>query len=207
MPLTKDVIDALDPGIRDLVVQLNDAGFSTTDSGDGKSKPAEWYASGEAFPYPHVVCEVSQEQIVKETQRLSEVLGPTWRVEATYVPGEPALVCAMPMDAHLDAINGKPFTMPDEPQNWTTDAAHENGNYQCRCTHCGCTFYGHKRRAVCRVCASPQVMALEQNNDALVSALRERAKCPRCPSCASTAADFLAAYTRQPATDTQAVRS
>jgi hypothetical protein len=31
----------LDPGIRDLVVALNDAGWQTTDSGDGESKPED----------------------------------------------------------------------------------------------------------------------------------------------------------------------
>jgi hypothetical protein len=37
--------------------------------------------------------------------------------------------------------------------DWLEDAAHENGNYQCRCVHCGRMFIGHKRRVTCKVCA------------------------------------------------------
>jgi hypothetical protein len=37
--------------------------------------------------------------------------------------------------------------------DWLEDAAHENGNYQCRCVHCGRMFIGHKRRVTCKACA------------------------------------------------------
>jgi len=46
--------DELDPGIRETVKWLRSLGHDTTDSGDGRSKPADWYESGEALPYPHV---------------------------------------------------------------------------------------------------------------------------------------------------------
>lgn len=36
--------------------------------------------------------------------------------------------------------------------DWTEDAEHENGSYQCRCVMCGAGFTGHKRRAICKVC-------------------------------------------------------
>ena len=38
--------------------------------------------------------------------------------------------------------------------DWTEDFSHENGNYQCRCIECNSVFLGHKRRVVCKVCAS-----------------------------------------------------
>lgn len=38
------------------------------------------------------------------------------------------------------------------PRDWTEDAGHENGNYQCKCTDCGEFFIGHKRRVVCKMC-------------------------------------------------------
>lgn len=39
-------------------------------------------------------------------------------------------------------------------RNWTEDAGHENGRYSCRCIECGHDFIGHKRRVVCRLCAT-----------------------------------------------------
>ena len=38
-------------------------------------------------------------------------------------------------------------------QDWTEDFAHENGCYLCRCYVCDHTFFGHKRRVECKVCA------------------------------------------------------
>jgi hypothetical protein len=42
---------------------------------------------------------------------------------------------------------------PYGPRDWQEDADHENGGYQCECVHCKATFYGHKRRVVCKQCA------------------------------------------------------
>ena len=39
-------------------------------------------------------------------------------------------------------------------KDWPEDFSHENGNYSCRCTFCGGVFTGHKRRVVCKVCAT-----------------------------------------------------
>jgi hypothetical protein len=39
-------------------------------------------------------------------------------------------------------------------RDWTEDFAHENGNYMCRCCVCKRLFAGHKRRVVCKVCAT-----------------------------------------------------
>ena len=38
--------------------------------------------------------------------------------------------------------------------DWTEDFGHENGNYECVCLACNRTFYGHKRRTVCRQCVA-----------------------------------------------------
>lgn len=54
----------LDPEIRKIVLKLRDAGFETTDSGDGRSK-------GEAGePYPHVHMIVPREKAFEEADRL-----------------------------------------------------------------------------------------------------------------------------------------
>ena len=41
-----------------------------------------------------------------------------------------------------------------EDRDWKDDFQHDNGNYECMCFECGRNFYGHKRRVVCKVCAS-----------------------------------------------------
>ena len=46
--------DLIDPGIRDVVRYVRWWGLPTSDSGDGASKPAHWYESGEALRVPHV---------------------------------------------------------------------------------------------------------------------------------------------------------
>jgi hypothetical protein len=45
-----------------------------------------------------------------------------------------------------------------DERSWPEDSGHENGNYFCNCIHCGRQFTGHKRRCVCRVCASPYAL-------------------------------------------------
>lgn len=39
-------------------------------------------------------------------------------------------------------------------RNWTEDAKHENGNYECLCVECDQSFIGHKRRVICKACSS-----------------------------------------------------
>lgn len=48
-------------------------------------------------------------------------------------------------------------------QSWPEDLADENGDYLNRCIFCGCTFQGHKRRVVCRLCAPPTTAATQQS--------------------------------------------
>jgi hypothetical protein len=38
--------------------------------------------------------------------------------------------------------------------DWPEDFEHENGRYFCRCIECGGGFIGHKRRVVCKLCAT-----------------------------------------------------
>lgn len=80
--------DALDPGIRDIVRKLNDAGWVTTDSGDGVSKPRE---PGEVLDFPHVAVATTPGLMVANAYALRqwltvEKLGGT--VEATYSPDD-----------------------------------------------------------------------------------------------------------------------
>lgn len=80
--------EQLDPGIRDIVRTLRQAGFETTDSGDGVSKPED----ERVFEEPHVVCTVSITDIVAEADRLHRLLSDCWRVEASYCPNERSAV-------------------------------------------------------------------------------------------------------------------
>lgn len=84
-------LDALDPGIRRLVVALRDADFDTTDSGDGVSKPEV----GRVFDVPHVFMVVESGAIVAEAQRLVETLG---RLGVRVKPGI--------VQAHYDPADG-----------------------------------------------------------------------------------------------------
>lgn len=48
--------------------------------------------------------------------------------------------------------------MPSHSErDWVEDFSHENGNYTCKCCKCGMLFYGHKRRPICKVCASKEI--------------------------------------------------
>jgi len=77
--------DELDPGIREVVRWLNDNGFKTVDSGDGKTKFTEdgkplpeWESADPEFdmviPHPHVVIEVVPDALVAETDRLHRLV-------------------------------------------------------------------------------------------------------------------------------------
>lgn len=86
-PLADDVVAALDPGIRDLVVALRAVGFDTTDSGDGESKPEDV----RDLDYPHVFMVVPVTRIAEEARRLQAWVDADgklerWTVEATYSP-------------------------------------------------------------------------------------------------------------------------
>lgn len=84
----------LDAGIRAVVLWLRAGGFDTTDSGDGVSKPAASYASGEALPFPHVVARLGRgADLVWEARDMRRLLvdrpeSPVylqdWHVEASY---------------------------------------------------------------------------------------------------------------------------
>lgn len=81
-PLTREERDALDPGIRDVVVRLRDHGFRTTDSGDGASK-VDAILTAEALPFPHVHMVANFEGLGAEVMRLRQLL-PGWVVEVAY---------------------------------------------------------------------------------------------------------------------------
>lgn len=48
----------------------------------------------------------------------------------------------------------RPHQPGTKPGDWPEDFTHENGNYMCKCCHCGSMLYGHKRRVSCKVCSS-----------------------------------------------------
>jgi hypothetical protein len=85
---------ALDPGIRDVVVRLRAAGFQTTDSGDGVSKPP----APENLPFPHVFVQTSPYMLIAESCRLLLFLQegppigigapPGFQVQGTFDPAD-----------------------------------------------------------------------------------------------------------------------
>lgn len=98
--------DQIDPGIRETVRKLNEAGFVTTDSGDGvhKFSPDFSYENGnkpdghEVLDYPHVVIQVELDNMVSETDRLFNLVK-SWgldiwehQVQLTYCPGQSPMI-------------------------------------------------------------------------------------------------------------------
>ncbi len=88
--ITDKQIAALDSGIRDMVVKLNEAGFRTTDSGDG-TKGLPW-----TLPYPHVFSVVALDKMIEESHRLWDMIDQAnWRVEVTYSPADGEAILAL----------------------------------------------------------------------------------------------------------------
>lgn len=86
----------LDPGVVEIVRLLHSAGFETTDSGDGVSKPDV----GRVFEFPHVFCRVDRDDLVDASDRALRILRDAglagWSVEASYNPADEVaiLFCA-----------------------------------------------------------------------------------------------------------------
>jgi len=94
-------LNTLDPGIRETVARLRLAGFETTDSGDGVSKPA----AGDIIPHPHVVICSTPSTLIEEARRLRDFLqsqgilvaplapdGAGVSIQASYDPGDESAV-------------------------------------------------------------------------------------------------------------------
>lgn len=110
--LSQDVIDALDPGIRQVVLLLRSWGFKTTDSGDGVTKVGIMEC---AMPIPHVVIPATRCTMHDVADRLYGKLGdlgcevdlvdlvlPNVKIEATYDPAdESAIVIVYGLDDEL----------------------------------------------------------------------------------------------------------
>ena len=92
---------ALDPGVRDLVRELEGLGFTPTDSGDGVSKAARGWP---CLPFLHVFMVVHPADMVREADRLESLLpvldrdGLELLVEVSYRPtdGEGVLALIAP---------------------------------------------------------------------------------------------------------------
>jgi hypothetical protein len=96
--MMSDEIDysELDPGIRDVVRVMREAGFDTTDSGDGVSKPKDGMC---VLEYPHVFAMTEPARMVSEADRLVALLGPEWDVDVSYSPRDgKAILSAAKMD-------------------------------------------------------------------------------------------------------------
>ncbi len=91
--ISAEEIALLDPGIRDVVVRLNNAGYVTTDSGDGVSKSDDAFASGCALPFPHVMGTLPPPRTIRALQNvardIAEVCGPNWVCEVSCSTEDP----------------------------------------------------------------------------------------------------------------------
>lgn len=99
-PSDEVALDALDPGIRNVVSFLRSRGFETTDSGDGVSKPAD----ERVFEVPHVAIPSTPSAMVLEADYLDalmlEEFGEGWHVEASYsTEGRSAILLVLKVKA------------------------------------------------------------------------------------------------------------
>lgn len=53
-------------------------------------------------------------------------------------------------------MTGSETTNIKNLKDWPEDASHENGNYFNMCSVCEEQFTGHKRRMICKQCATTQ---------------------------------------------------
>ena len=86
-------LEGISPGVRDLVKDLTERGFVTTDSGDGTN-----HAEGMecALPFRHVYGIIPDgESLIDFAVRLN-TLYPEARVEVSYSPGEAAIFMLFP---------------------------------------------------------------------------------------------------------------
>lgn len=94
-------VEQLDPGIADVVIMLRNLGFNPTESGDGVSKPDV----ERDFDVKHVACawepphgdgpnalEIGRTDFFVAADRLQNVLGAGWKVEASYDPADNSYV-------------------------------------------------------------------------------------------------------------------
>jgi hypothetical protein len=66
---------------------------------------------------------------------------------ALAIPGPAVAIASTEEDAPVGLPAGA--TKHDWPEDWP----HENGLYYCRCHQCDNTFFGYKRRRICKACA------------------------------------------------------
>lgn len=71
MKLDEGVVTSLSPGVRDLVILLNELGFRTCDSGDGSNYA---HGMGCAVPFPMIAIETDRSNLCSEADRLMHVL-------------------------------------------------------------------------------------------------------------------------------------
>lgn len=67
MKLDEEVAKSLSPGVRDLVILLNELGFNTCDSGDGTNYA---HGMGCGVPFPMVAIRVDRDKLCSEADRL-----------------------------------------------------------------------------------------------------------------------------------------
>lgn len=70
--LPKEVVDSLSPGVKGLVIWLNEQGFNTCDSGDGGRSR---HGKGSSLPYPMVAILSTPERLIEDARRLRRSLG------------------------------------------------------------------------------------------------------------------------------------
>jgi hypothetical protein len=77
-----------------------------------------------------------------------------FRAGRSTFPGEALAILEGALDRLADRQAAPVAPTPHIVRDWAEDANHENGNYLCKCSTCGNTFIGYKRRITCKACAA-----------------------------------------------------
>ena len=104
-------------------------------------------ASGTAEPVAWMICSIGgTREVTFDKARADEY------VDCVAYSVEPLYLHAAPPPS----VGATP-SPEGETRNWIEDASHRNGKYLCCCFKCNQVFIGHKRRVLCKLCASSEV--------------------------------------------------
>ena len=100
--------------------------------------------------------------------------------------------------AELGAVRESAATTASA-RDWTEDYADGENQYQCKCSTCGHSFFGHKRRVTCKVCAAVTTACASRHADWCIGGEKGPCNCrAQAPSREAASPDLIAAINALP---------
>ena len=177
------IIPPLAEAFRDALPEEQNAAaeqVAQTDRASGKSAEAE-EAEGHGFESHSAPAAAPAQELTLE--EIKQIGNGRWRASEEEI-GEPAYLLvaedkwialrdmALRSIEQAAALRSERAAIPDgwkllknttqHERSWTEDFGPENGHYFSTCCECGRQFVGHKRRAMCRMCATTFPIVYEE---------------------------------------------